>query len=490
MAELKLLKDGKAFIHKKAIKKIRSIDKGKSRLEIIKQLLPNYDIQDKPAKFHASTKPDKLLIGGYGSGKTYTGSAEDIFLAYVNRPLPGLIIIQSKSNSEVTTEDDLKKVCEDNHIEYWLEDDRGGTYRFFFMKFGDDEADVGKLMLASGSKPDLLKGPTVAFAHIDEPFVQPKETMEVVISRARDPKAVINEVIFTGTIEPDLQWGHEYIDDEFKGSKDMLKIVIPTTENKYAPKDYIARMRRLYGEELAKMYIDGKNVNIAGKNAYTNFTTANNVKPFEKFRFKEGVINLGIGMDFNVGKMCAAEIYLDGKVRKQIDEYITTDSNTKQLCNKIVQRLQEKYPGITGKNKFKYNILIVPDASGKARKSSADIGKTDATIIYKAFADAGFNFTLYVPPSNPLVYDRVQRINEMIAEERFLIYNNCTEAIDDRKFVKWKNTGSWELDKANGRSHMSEAADYYLYVSLNFIEANEGGNSSGVETTSRPARCR
>jgi len=96
---------------------------------------------------------------------------------------------------------------------------------------------------------------------------------------------------------------------------------------------------------------------------------------------------------------------------------------------------------------------------------------------------------LHVPKTNPLVYDRVQAINEMIAEERFIIYDNCVEAINDRKFVKWKNNESWELDKSNGRSHMSEAVDYPLYVSRNWIEANESSIDSKTEYRPRAARC-
>ena len=483
MNDLTLITGGKAYLHREAISKLRGVKLDmRERSKIIKELLPKYEIQDKPRLFHDSVKPDKYFIGGYGCGKTYTGGAECIFLMYVNRPYAGLAVIQTKSASEATTEDDLVKLCKENNLEYWTEDDRGGTYRYFYIRFGEGEENIGAVMLASGSNPKLLKGTTVPFAWIDEPFVQPKETMEVVIGRARDMRAVINEVFYTGTIEPaTMEWGEEIVDDDFKGDENTFKCTVSTEENKFAPKVFIDRMKRTYSIEMQEIYIKGKNLELAGERVYTGVTD-NNLIPVRAQRH-EGIIRIGLGFDFNVGKMCCAEFNFRKRLRIQVDEHMTFGSNTEELIRLVINRLIVKYPGIDDDNKkHKYSVIIGMDASARARQASAKRGVTSYTTIRDELKKAGITASIRILKENPPVFDRVDYINKIAQEGFFLICRNCAEAVKDRKFTKWKkdDEGKFKINKKNGRSHMSEAADYLLWITKFMPGMNEDAEQTGI----------
>lgn len=460
------------------------------RSEIIQLLFPAYEIQEKPKLFHDSTKPDKYLIGGYGSGKTHTFSAEMGFLAYMNRPLDILSVIQTKSNSEATTLKTLEQILRDNNYGYRIEEERGGTYQNLLINFDLNSMEPACMKLASGKVPENLVGPTVAAGGIDEPFIQSEDTFKAVISRIRDPKALINEFVAAGTIEPlQMTWGFEIVDDSFKGDEDTFKIVVTMDDNKFATPEYKARMRRSLSKEMQAVYLDGKNVNLTGTRVYDGITD-NSIKPFNTFRWHAGLKRIMLGFDFNVGKMTCGEIALQGKVRTQIDEYVIRNSNTEELCDMIIRRLLEKYPGVTKSKKGDYSIFIAMDAAARQRKSSAKIGSTDATIIRDAFINAGFNVSLHVPLENPPVRDRVNFVNKLAETGRFYITDNCKESILDRKYTKWKEGAAkgFIIDKSNGRSHISEAVDYPLWASQHFVEAVEESENSDIYTEAREER--
>lgn len=454
------------------------------RSEVIKMLLPAYDMQEKPRLFHDSIKPDKILIGAYGSGKSFTGGAEASFLSWANRPYPGLVIIQTKSNVEVTTIETFKEHFRSNAISYREIDE--GTYTVLEVDWGDCKA---KIYCASGFSPDFLKGPTFAWGWIDEPFVQKKATMEVGIARIRHPKAVINETMLTGTIEPlQMSWGHELVEDDYHGDEKTFKIVISIYENKYATPQYIERLERMYDEDMQQVYLHGKNHTLRGSVAYRY--SEKNKRRFEDLVMPKGIIKLVLGIDFNVNPMTAAELLLADRIRKQIDEYVIENSNTEELCQLVINRFREKYPGVDDRlKKFNYSIAVTMDASARQRRASAKIGVTDAMIVKRMFESSGFNVTIYIPNENPPVRDRVNLVNNGFDKEEFLICDNCKKSILDRRLTKWKEgADGFALDKKGGRSHISEAADYGYWYSERLIEADADESGYRVRTGKRRTR--
>ena len=467
MAKLSLLKQAEIELRRRKFSKMNVMRDGKiDRVEAIKKLLPNYDIQPKPKKFHQSKKPDKWLIGGYGSGKTYSFCAEGIFLAWVNAPIPGLLITQTKGNARATTLETLYELMDKNNIYY--KKTEAETYIIIEIDFG--EGLTGKLNIASGFNYVSLKGPNMAFCGIDEPFVISKETYEVVISRARHPEAKINEVFCCGTIEPlKMEWGFDIVDESYTGDESTFKIVVSSYDNKYATKDYLQRIERRFDDRMKEVYLKGRNVDLNASRVYTPFESGKNVIAHSAINEKK-INQLIIGYDFNVNPMCAVGIEVEGKKRIQAYEWKLNSSDSKELSELIVAELSEIYP------EEKPSLIITGDASGR-KKTSNSMGLSDYMIIKRVFEESGFYFSMFVPESNPFVRDRVNYVNSLIENKLFLISDRCKESILDRRLVVWKKTAEgFTVDKSKpDRTHLSDASDYALWLTRQMGVDSESG---------------
>ena len=64
----------------------------------------------------------------------------------------------------------------------------------------------GRIWIGSGDKPDGLRGPNLAWAGIDEPFIQRKEVFDQMVARVRIASAECREIYLTGTPEQ-MNWG-------------------------------------------------------------------------------------------------------------------------------------------------------------------------------------------------------------------------------------------------------------------------------------------
>ena len=52
----------------------------------------------------------KLMLGGYGSGKTYIGALRSIYLSYLNAPIAGMYVSPSYGLSQKTIVITLKEI--------------------------------------------------------------------------------------------------------------------------------------------------------------------------------------------------------------------------------------------------------------------------------------------------------------------------------------------------------------------------------------------
>lgn len=485
--ETTLIQQAKSEKRKREIDELKGLYKNLSRSQIIKRLLPSYDIQPKPKLFFDSSLPDKYIIGGYGSGKTYSFCAEALFLNWVNRPYKILLITQTKGNTEVTTLDTLLRLLTENDIAYTRKD--LPTYTRIAVHWGDKD---GVFLLASGYSEYALKGPSMAAVGLDEAFIISKASRDVIITRARDTRAIINEVFFSGTPEPlKMDWGHDVIENDYLGDEKTFKITMSLDDNKFASQENKDRIKRMYDEQMQEVYYHGRYHSLTGDVVY-RFIAEKNKRPYSDLPYLPqlpGTIELGIGFDFNVDPITAGLIWVDKGVAKQIDEYQINNSNTEELCELIGHRLQENFPGITEDNRLRYSIIIGMDAAARQRKTSAKIGITDAKIIQRYFQTNNYNCTIRIPNENPPVRDRINYVNNLFDKEAFLIYDNCKHSILDRRLTQWKgNYEGFKIKKTGGRSHMSEAVDYILWILQKILKYEFNSNLPQVSVSSRRRR--
>ena len=160
-----------------------------------------------------------------------------------------------------------------------------------------------------------------------------------------------------------------------------------------------------------------------------------------------------IACDFNVDPLTAVIGYQSNGVFYIFDEvYMTGGSDTYMLAAELKRR------GYGG-------WRIVADSTYSNRSTS---GKSNKVILQ----NAGFDC---LPVRNPLVIDRVQNTNRLLAQKRVIISPSCKKLQRDLEQVVWRPNGS--LDQVTNRelTHISDALGYALHKFAPIQSRNEVG---------------
>lgn len=181
-----------------------------------------------------------------------------------------------------------------------------------------------------------------------------------------------------------------------------------------------------------------------------------------------------VGMDFNVGLMVWELAQARGRRIHFGDEIALPWSGAGESPSQAAaKRLAEKVKG------HKQGIVIVGDASGKARKTSA--AETDYQIILETLRAAGVTVRNLTPDQNPAVKDRVNVMNAVLRDASGgvnLTYSptDCPRLKKDYQRVKWKSlNGESHLDKSDAElTHASDAAGYPVFHFCNSFRSRPG----------------
>lgn len=370
------------------------------------------------------------MVGGYGSGKTYFGALRAIWLSYVNRPHPGMYVSPTYPMAKKTIILTLKEILDRAEIAY--------TYLKVEHQFIIHEWN-GNIWIGSGEIPDSLKGPNLAWAGIDEPFIQDKEVFKQMNARVRHKFAAMREIFMTGTPE-ELNWGYDVIANH-SGKYDLAFVVANTADNFNNPSDYVGILRAAYSEEEQKAFIDGQFLNLTTGRVYKDFDRSMiQARPDLKLR----ELPVCVGMDFNVDAMSAEIFYRGTNWVHVFDEIRLKNSNTFDMAD----TLKKKYPKAT----------IYPDPSGSARKTSSTM--SDHVIL----REAGFN--VVSKRAHPPVKQRIHAFNKLMRGGNFSV-ENAPELVSDLERCTWR---SGDIDKRDPeRTHASDGAGYafdYLFPVL------------------------
>jgi len=376
----------------------------------------------------------KLLVGGYGSGKTHIGAMRSIFLSHVNSGIPGQYVSPSYPMAEKTIVMSLKEIMSRSGLDYTYHETK---HRFHIKNWN------GHIWIGSGEKPDSLKGANLAWFGIDEPFVQKREVFKQMIARTRHPEATIHEGFLTGTAE-ELNWGYELINDQ---KIDIGYVVASTLDNPHLPQEYKDNLLASYTPEEIDAYVYGK---------FVNLTAGRACKPFDREKHvvkrdvKELLENgqLFVSCDFNVDYMSAnIGVDLNGHIHF-FDKFRKSNSNTFEMAD----WLRAKHPNLRN---------CYPDATGTARKTSST--KSDHQIL----RDKGF--VIHCKSGNPPVKERVNAWNRLLLQDRITIDPKCAELIADNELMVWKK-GALDQITDPARTHAFDAASYMVIYKYPIIK--------------------
>lgn len=330
----------------------------------------------------------RMLVMGYGGGKSLILCKRMIALALENAPIACAIFCPSYPQAKLTTIPTIKKLLDGKRRLLG----RAFTYSFtqlapmcFKIRYRGRE---GHLYVLSSDRPDSLKGSNLAAVGFDEPFIQPLDAFEQAVARTREPMARRREIILAGTPE-ELNWGYDLAEGELNERYDPLVIRGSTLQNTALPKDVAERMIAGYDDRARDAYVYGKFVNLTSGRVYYAFNREEHVVD----RTRPSGSKLGVGMDFNVNPMACMAFWYKGRTMHIMREYEFPNSDTAYAC----QRLREDFGDELDD--------IYPDASGRGRSTSAPGGASDFKIIQ----DHGFSVN--ARSTNPTRRDRYNAVN-------------------------------------------------------------------------------
>lgn len=388
----------------------------------------------------------KLMVGGFGCGKTHIGAKRLIRDSLYNGAIPVQYISPSYKMAKKTIIPTMIEILDRSQIRY----EYNKTDFEFRFPWWD-----GTVWIGSGDEPKSLLGPNLACAGIDEPFIQDKRVFDIVLSRVRHPKAKLREIFMTGTPEQ-LNWGYDIANNE-EGNYDIGVVISSTRANKYLPKEFLDSLLSGYSEQMVKAYVDGQFVNLSQGIVYNVFDRNTHSKAC---KYSE-LLPLNTTFDFNVNPMHVAIIQEHKEISYQIDEIIIPTSNTNEVCREILNRYGKHQAGFT----------IFGDASGRAKTTKSH--QTDYQIIQDILGGLN-NFTIRVPSANPAVRDRVNAVNARLKNSKgvinYYVDPSCKITIKSFERTQYKE-GTSDIDKALGVEHITDAIGYYINIQYPIVKS-------------------
>ena len=367
--------------------------------------------------------------GGYGSGKTFSGSLVGILLALKFAGIRGLVGAQTYTLVRDTT---LQTYFE--HLE-----------NFGFVEGKDYEwsSSLQKLSFKNGSEilfrhfdePNKLKSLNLGFVEIEEMSDIPYDTFKMLLGRMRQrtKKSWKNFTyrIF-GHTNPEMQRGWVYKTFVENPAVNYRLISAPTTENIYLPEGFCDELKKVYDEQYYNIFVLAQNGEYNNGLVIKDFTDEN-VKEISY----QPEMDLHISCDFNVDPMCWVFAHKTDDKVFYFDEIAMENTTTAKACDEFYRR----YPNHKGK------VIVNGDASGDNRSCTSEY--TNYVIIKKKLLQYGYDVEIQIKAFNPPIKNRIMAFNSKVrsasGEVCLFVDKKCEKLLYNIYNLKYKE-GSSKID--------------------------------------------
>ncbi len=367
--------------------------------------------------------------GGYGSGKTFSGSLLGILLALKFAGIRGLVGAQTYTLVRDTT---LQTYFE--HLE-----------NFGFVEGKDYEwsSSLQKLSFKNGSEilfrhfdePNKLKSLNLGFVEIEEMSDIPYDTFKMLLGRMRQrtKKSWENFTyrIF-GHTNPEMQRGWVYKTFVENPAVNYRLISAPTTENIYLPEGFCDELKKVYDEQYYNIFVLAQNGEYNNGLVIKDFTDEN-VKEISY----QPEMDLHISCDFNVDPMCWVFAHKTDDKVFYFDEIAMENTTTAKACDEFYRR----YPNHKGK------VIVNGDASGDNRSCTSEY--TNYVIIKKKLLQYGYDVEIQIKAFNPPIKNRIMAFNSKVrsasGEVCLFVDKKCEKLLYNIYNLKYKE-GSSKID--------------------------------------------
>ena len=357
-----------------------------------------------------SRKEEVLLLGGIASGKTLLG-AQWVVSKIAEHPNCTIMVAantyQQLMNASIKT---LTNYLDELDIEYKA-----------VLSGSRKRIEIGNatIIMYSLEKYENIRGVELEFIWLDEVAFSNLEALNVIRGRLRGKHSDYRQILMTTSSN-----GYNFLYDIFGNIKDTTVkqlISAKTSDNTFLPEGYYDMLVDNYGGEdspLAQQELFGKFVNLQEGAVYSLFDRDINLQVCELRK----EFPVYVGVDYNIDQMSATYMQYIGGVFYQCDEVQLThrNANTFDLGQRIIKDLND------------YEVFIVPDSTGRARKSSGS-GKSDHQIM----RDMGLRV---METRNPLIRDRQNNMNVKFKKKMLFINPKCVKTIKEIETLSRRDT--------------------------------------------------
>jgi hypothetical protein len=323
--------------------------------------------------------------------------------------------------------------------------------RDYFYNKNDHELRIrpwnGIVWIASGDDPDSLRGPNLAFAGIDEPFIQKREVYEQMLARVRHPRAKFHQLFLTGTPEQ-LNWGYEVLVEE--RAPDTAMTQASALLNRALPTRFFKNLLARYPLRMIQAYIGGKFVNLKTNRIYYEFDREDHLDPGLVLNPHHPIC---WSHDFNVDPLSSVIIQKYKDDHEVHDEITVEGAAVTDAVEEFKNRGYDKWlesengPG----------VIIYGDATGGHRDTRSK------TSDYGILRSRGFR-AQKVRRSNPPIRHRHNAVNgrlrNALGQIHTKIHPRCKTLVRGLETVGYKSNSY--LEEETREQHVTAAYSYFV----------------------------
>jgi hypothetical protein len=369
----------------------------------------------------------KLLVCGYGAGKTFPLCKRAISAAMHCAPYPVGLVGPTFPMVQKNCVETLEELLEGKRSLNGLKWDHKSSKKAFTISYGNT---VGRIWYFSGEDPLKLKGSNLAAAYFDEPFIMERAVYDQMISRVRVGDLL--ELGLAGTPEQ-LNWGWELAEGDLGKKMDVGLVRASTSDNKTLPTEYDDALSATLDERAQAAYRRGEFVNLSAGQVFHTFNRKLHVK---QLRRPEGS-TLFAGMDFNVNPMSFVVGWALGERVHIFAEFELPNSDTEDAAMLV----REVYPKL---------IDIMPDPTG-FRRNTAARGRTDHNIL------DSHGFDINAPTGAWPLHDSINSVNGAFRHSKLSISPAC------KRLCRYLEAYTHELKNTTAQKAMSHLLDSLRY---------------------------
>ena len=371
------------------------------------------------------------MIAGIGTGKSYTAALFIIKMCFENPKSKGFIgapTYQVLMNATVLT---LTQLLDLYQIPYTAVLS-GARKRIVINGV--------TVFLYSMDAPETLVGFEIGWGVVDESAYVKLEAINKLQGRMRHP-AGPHKYLYISSPNG-YNWMYDMFGDyqNKKGDHQYYLVQAKTKDNVFLPEGYYESLVKSYGGEessLAKQELFGKFVNMFSGAIYWGFNrkinTMDNLKLNPNFP-------VYVGMDFNIDQMNCVLMQMIGNKIYVCDRIQLNDAgaNTYDMAKYLVNNYQGRY-----------DIRVIPDSTGKARKTSSISSASDIEILRQQGLKVEYT-------KNPFIRDRQNSVNILFKNQELVINSSLVDLIKEIETLAAR-------DKEGQVSHAAVAMGYVAW---------------------------